>query len=107
MGAKSFEPDQPVFQTLRDLGEEYGATTGRPRQGNWLNLEELKKSIALNSINKLVINKVDVMRDLGQWKMYHDSSLISFENEKEMCDFIIAQLSNNIEVFFSEDKDRI
>lgn len=107
VGAKSFEPDEPVFEVLRDLGEEYGATTGRPRQCNWLNLNELKKNIALNSINKLVINKMDVMRELGQWKLYHDSNLITFQNEKEMCDFIVAQLSNNIEVFFSEDKDRI
>jgi adenylosuccinate synthase len=107
VGAKSFEPDEPVFQALRDLGEEYGATTGRPRQCNWLNLNELKKNIALNSVNKLVINKMDVIRELGQFSLYHNSNLITFMNEKEMCDFIIAQLPNNIEIFFSEDKNRI
>jgi adenylosuccinate synthase len=107
VGAKSFEPDEPVFQALRDLGEEYGATTGRPRQCNWLNLNELQKSIALNSVNKLVINKMDVIRELGQFSLYHNANLITFGSEKEMCDFIIAQLPNNIEIFFSEDKNRI
>ena len=107
VGAKTFEPDQPVFQALRDLGEEYGATTGRPRQCNWLNLNELQKNIALNSVNKLVINKMDVIRELGQFKLYHDEKLVDLEGEKEMCDYIAAQLPNNIEIFFSEDKNRI
>ena len=107
VGAKAFEPDDPVFQTLRDLGEEYGATTGRPRQCNWLNLDELQKSIVLNSVNKLVINKMDVIRELGQFKLYHNSNLSSFENEKEMRDYITAKLPSNIEIFFSEDKNRI
>ena len=96
-----------MFQALRDLGEEYGATTGRPRQCNWLNLDELQKTIALNSVNKLVINKLDVIRKLGQFKIYHNSKLITLDSEKEMCDFITAQLPNNIEIFFSEDKNRI
>jgi adenylosuccinate synthase len=107
VGAKSFEPDEPIFQALRDLGEEYGATTGRPRQCNWLNLDELRKNIILNSVNKLVINKMDIMRDLNQWKLYHNSNLVSFENENEICNYIIAQLPNNIEIFFSDNKNRI
>jgi adenylosuccinate synthase len=32
VGAKKFEPKDPVFAKLRELGGEYGATTGRPRQ---------------------------------------------------------------------------
>tara|TARA_Y100000034_G_scaffold114377_1_gene150435 strand:- start:2547 stop:3545 length:999 start_codon:yes stop_codon:yes gene_type:complete len=107
VGAKSFEPDLPVFERLRELGEEYGATTQRPRQCNWLNLDTLQQNITLNSINKLVINKVDVLRRLEQWKMYHNSQLIDFQNEKEMCDYITSQLSSDIEIFFSDSKNRI
>ena len=50
---------------------------------------------------------MDVIRELNQFKLYFDSNLITFDSEKEMCNFIVAQLPNNIEVFFSEDKDRI
>ena len=107
VGAKSFEPDEPVFQALRDLGEEYGATTGRPRQCNWLNLDILAKNIIINSVNKLVINKMDIMRELGQWKLYHSSKIISFSCEKEICDYITSQLPNNVEIFFSDNKNRI
>ena len=107
VGAKSFEPDFPVFERLRELGEEYGATTQRPRQCNWLNLDTLQQNIMLNSVNKLVINKVDVLRKLGEWKMYHKDQLIDFQNEEEMCSYITSQLSSNVEVFFSDSKTRI
>ena len=107
VGAKSFEPDEPIFQTLRDLGEEYGATTSRPRQCNWINLNELQKNVVLNSVNKLVINKMDVLRELGQWKLYHNSNLISFESEKEMRNYITEQLPSSVEIFFSEHKTHI
>jgi len=107
VGTKSFEPDKPVFQTLRDLGEEYGATTGRPRQCNWLNLDTLAKNIVINSVNKLVINKMDIMRELGEWKLYHNSKIVSFSCEKEICDYINSQLPSNIEIFFSDNKNRI
>ena len=107
VGAKDFEPNESVFEKFREFGEEYGATTGRPRQCNWLNLDELKKNIILNSVNKLVVNKMDIIRKINQWKMYHNSQLVSFKNEKEMCDYIVNQLPNNIEIFFSDSKDRI
>jgi len=107
VGAKSFEPDDSIFETLRELGEEYGATTERPRQCNWLNLDTLQKNIVLNSVTKLVINKMDVLRKLGHWKMYHNSQLIDFQSEKEMCDYIILQLPKDVEIFFSDSKNRI
>ena len=37
VGQKQFEPDDEIFPMLREVGQEYGATTGRPRQCNWLN----------------------------------------------------------------------
>jgi len=106
VGSKSFEPDQAVFQSLRDVGEEYGATTGRPRQCNWMNLDFLQRNARFNSVSKLVINKVDVLRELGQWKLYHKNELLEFENEAQMCEYISGVL-NKVEVFFSDDKNSI
>ena len=54
-----------------------------------------------------MINKMDVLRELDQWKLYHNLNLVSFENEKEMCSYITAKLSSNIEIFFSDNKNRI
>ena len=107
VGAKKFELDDDIFKKLRELGEEYGATTGRPRQCNWLNLNDLIKSVKINSINKLVINKMDVMRKLGVWKLYHDGYTLDLKTEKEMKNYIVSNLPKNTEVCFSEHKDKI
>jgi len=107
VGAKNFEPDDPMFSQLREIGEEYGATTARPRQCNWLDLDSLQRTIQLNSINKLVINKMDVLREFGHWKMYHNGTLMEYSGEKEMCDYITSQLSTDVEIFFSDSKHRI
>ena len=49
VGQKNFEPDNKVFEKIREIGEEYGATTGRPRQCNWLDIDRLIKSININN----------------------------------------------------------
>jgi adenylosuccinate synthase len=46
---------------LRDLGKEYGATTGRPRRCGWLDLVALKYSLMLNGVTQLIMTKTDVL----------------------------------------------
>ncbi len=46
---------------LRDIGREFGSTTGRPRRCGWLDLPALKYSIMINGITKLFMTKADVM----------------------------------------------
>jgi adenylosuccinate synthase len=46
---------------LRNIGREFGSTTGRPRRCGWLDLPALKYSIMINGITKLFITKADVM----------------------------------------------
>ena len=43
-------------------GQEEGSTTGRKRQVNWLNLDELKKALLINNCNFVVINKCDIIK---------------------------------------------
>ncbi|MCX6325206.1 MAG: adenylosuccinate synthase [Bacteroidia bacterium] len=47
--------------TLRNIGREFGSTTGRPRRCGWLDLPALKYSIMINGITKLFMTKADVM----------------------------------------------
>ena len=108
VGAKSFEPDEPIFQKLRDLGEEYGATTGRPRQCNWMDFNLLNKACKINGVNKLVLNKVDILRELDTWKLFSDGQLLEFNTELDMKDWIRGKFNeNDVEIFFSENKNRI
>jgi len=48
-------------EKLRDIGKEYGATTGRPRRCGWLDLVALKYSMMLNGVTQLIMTKTDVL----------------------------------------------
>ena len=54
---------------IADIGNEYGATTGRPRRCGWLDLEALKYSAKLNNLTSLCITKLDVLDDFNQIKV--------------------------------------
>ena len=48
-------------QKLRDEGNEYGSTTGRPRRCGWLDLVALKYAVMLNGVTHLLLTKADVL----------------------------------------------
>lgn len=47
--------------TLRDIGHEYGAVTGRNRRCGWLDLVALKYAVMINGVTDLVMMKSDVL----------------------------------------------
>jgi adenylosuccinate synthase len=51
---------------LRDRGQEYGATTGRPRRCGWLDLPLLRYSNMVNGTEWLVVTKLDVLDALEE-----------------------------------------
>ena len=50
-------------ERLRQVGREYGATTGRPRRCGWLDLVALKYAVMMNGVTELIMMKADVMND--------------------------------------------
>lgn len=46
---------------LRNIGHEFGSTTGRPRRCGWLDLPSMKYAIMINGITKLFMTKADVL----------------------------------------------
>ena len=56
-------------ETLRQIGQEFGATTGRPRRTGWLDLVALKYSIMINGVTDLIMTKADVMDTFAQIKV--------------------------------------
>ncbi|GAB5539385.1 MAG: adenylosuccinate synthase [Salibacteraceae bacterium] len=50
-------------QKLRDVGHEYGATTGRPRRCGWLDMVALNYAVLLNGVTKLIMTKADVLNE--------------------------------------------
>ena len=54
---------------LAEKGNEFGATTGRPRRCGWLDLVLLKKAIFINSVTDLCITKLDVLDEMQEIKV--------------------------------------
>ena len=50
---------------LRKQGNEFGATTGRPRRCGWLDIPALKYATMLNGVTQLFMMKVDILSNLG------------------------------------------
>lgn len=51
---------------LRDLGHEYGTTTGRPRRVGWLDLPMLKYAIRLNDVDTIALTKLDTLGQMNE-----------------------------------------
>ncbi len=92
--------------TLREKGNEYGATTGRPRRCGWLDLTGLKYAIKLNGVTDLIITKSDVLQGLDEIKI---SDGFSEGLLKEEYPEIINGLNNFTPIYknFSSWKQKI
>lgn len=63
-----------LAESLRELGGEYGTTTGRPRRIGWMDIIALKYVIRINGFTHLNITKLDVLSQLPDIKVgvgYH------------------------------------
>lgn len=63
------EESGDVGEALRRQGEEYGATTGRPRRCGWLDLVALRYAHEVNRFTSLALTKLDVLSGLPQVKV--------------------------------------
>lgn len=56
-------------ENLRKKGNEFGATTGRPRRCGWLDLPALNYTTMINGVSQLFMMKADVLSDLDDIKV--------------------------------------
>ncbi len=56
-------------QRLRDIGKEYGATTGRPRRCGWLDLVALRHAVRVNGLDGIILTKLDVLDSFEKIKV--------------------------------------
>ncbi len=71
VGAGPFptEQDNEIGNTIRELGWEYGTTTGRPRRCGWLDAVMIKYAARVNGLTALAINHVDTIGKLEKIKL--------------------------------------
>ncbi|MBL7913456.1 MAG: adenylosuccinate synthase [Bacteroidia bacterium] len=63
------ELENETGELIRKSGNEFGATTGRPRRCGWLDLPALKYTIMLNGVTKLIMTKPDVLSGFSSIKV--------------------------------------
>jgi len=88
VGAKRFQEDDPSLDLIQVAGDEFGATTGRKRQISWLDWDLVLKSIRMNGVNRLIVNKTDILQRIKVWKIKSKEGIREFLGEKEFCDYI-------------------
>jgi adenylosuccinate synthase len=60
------EIEGPDEARVRELGEEYGTTTGRERRCGWLDLVALRFAARVNGLTSLALTKLDVLSEFGE-----------------------------------------
>ena len=63
------ELNDTTGEQLRQIGHEFGATTGRPRRCGWLDLPALKYSVLINGVTQLIMTKPDVLSEFDMIKV--------------------------------------
>ena len=63
------ELNNELGETLRKIGGEYGARTGRPRRCGWLDLVVGKYAVDINGLTDVVVTKIDVLSGLDTIKI--------------------------------------
>tara|TARA_R100001015_G_C4634090_1_gene199947 strand:- start:3405 stop:4409 length:1005 start_codon:yes stop_codon:yes gene_type:complete len=109
VGSKEFQPPSGVFQKIQEAGQEYGATTGRVRQCNWISLAALDKAVRINGVTNLIFNKMDVMDKVGSWSVYVDrdrNNFMTFQNKEQFCDYI-KYYFEGVDIIFSASPERV
>jgi adenylosuccinate synthase len=71
-------------EKLRKNGNEFGATTGRPRRCGWLDLVQLKRSFTVNGFNYISLSKLSVLSGFETIKVATHYSLDGTPVYKEM-----------------------
>jgi adenylosuccinate synthase len=60
------EFDEPLATEIRTLGNEFGATTGRPRRCGWFDAVVVSYAVRVNGLSNLAVTKLDVLDTLDR-----------------------------------------
>jgi adenylosuccinate synthase len=93
-------PTEQINETgeiLRNIGHEYGATTGRPRRTGWLDLVALKYAAMIDGVTQLIMTKADVMDAFDTVKV-----AVAYEIDGKQTKEFPYELNNSIKPVYKE-----
>ena len=75
-----------IGERIRDVGAEYGTTTGRPRRCGWLDLVILRYAARVNGLDEFALTKLDVLSGLERLKV-----AVAYERDGERTEHFPAE----------------
>ncbi len=93
------ELNNELGENLRKIGNEYGATTGRPRKCGWLDLVMGKYAVMIDGLTDIVLTKIDVLTGLDKIKV-----AVAYEIDGKIYKSYPANLrkSTDVKVIYEE-----
>ena len=88
------EQNNEIGDKIRELGHEFGTTTGRPRRCGWLDIPALKYACEIDSITGLCINHLDTIGKFDKFNLcvgyvHWDGSSVDFTlDDDELQDIL-------------------
>jgi adenylosuccinate synthase len=84
VGNKEFEKPSEIFDKIREIGNEYGATTRRKRQIDWINFDDIIKACNINGVTHLIVNKLDVLEEVNNFSFYYKDNNVTSNGTSEI-----------------------
>lgn len=93
VGTMEFQPvGDEMLEKIGKVGKEFGATTGRKRQCNYLNLNNLLDALKYNSCTVCVMNKCDVLQEVDYFCVILDKIKTEFSTWEVMRDWLTDRI---------------
>ena len=86
-----------VGKRLGKVGNEFGATTGRPRRCGWIDIPALKYAININGVTQLMMMKADVLSGIDTIK-----ACTHYEFNGEKIDYLPFENNENLVPIYKE-----
>lgn len=86
-------------EELRKIGNEFGATTGRPRRCGWIDLPALKYTIMINGVTQIAITKIDVLNTFAEIKACVGYKINDVVTDQMPYDIVDAKIEPVYETF--------
>ncbi len=87
------EMEEAEGEVWRRAGQEFGATTGRPRRCGWLDVPALRLAARLSGLGGLALTKLDVLGGRERIRV-----CVGYEIDGERCDDELPPLTSNQKV---------
>src|SRR5690606_37641994 len=92
-------------EKLREVGSEFGATTGRPRRCGWIDLVALKFACMVNGVTQLIMTKADVLDAFEELKICTGYEINGNKTEEVPFQMLKSEITPLMENFKGWNRD--